>query len=227
METQEKEQEVLGWTRDEKGNVVDRHPVDLANYVTAAPRDNTQNYVKEVTACAMRGRDKDNPNDRGKSTENYAQRLEVGGSETSNTVTTVSKDCLVKETAVLTPVRSDYGKKVRRQYGDNNLPESRHNLTRLEPKSDGTSNTLTSVAKDNLLLEQSRRVRVRRLTERELFRLMDVDERDIDTLLNAGIPKTQLAKMAGNSIVVSCLYYLFRNLLCEEQAPENEQLKLF
>lgn len=38
---------VLGWTRDEKGNVVDRHPVEVANAVTAAKRDNTQNYVIE------------------------------------------------------------------------------------------------------------------------------------------------------------------------------------
>ncbi|MBO5369011.1 DNA cytosine methyltransferase [Methanocorpusculum sp.] len=42
-----KEPIVLGWTRDEKGNVTDRHPVDVANAVTAAKRDNTQNYVIE------------------------------------------------------------------------------------------------------------------------------------------------------------------------------------
>ena len=42
-----KEPIVLGWTRDEKGNVTDRHPVDVANVVTAAKRDNTQNYVIE------------------------------------------------------------------------------------------------------------------------------------------------------------------------------------
>ena len=40
-----KEPIVLGWTRDEKGNIVDRHPVEVANAVTAAKRDNTQNYV--------------------------------------------------------------------------------------------------------------------------------------------------------------------------------------
>lgn len=44
---EKKEPIVLGWTRDEKGNVVDRHPVDVANAVTAAKRDNTQNYVIE------------------------------------------------------------------------------------------------------------------------------------------------------------------------------------
>ena len=37
-----KEPIVLEWTRDEKGNVVDRHPVEVANAVTAAKRDNTQ-----------------------------------------------------------------------------------------------------------------------------------------------------------------------------------------
>ena len=42
-----KEPIVLGWTRDEKGNVVNRHPVEVANAVTAAKRDNTQNYVIE------------------------------------------------------------------------------------------------------------------------------------------------------------------------------------
>ena len=36
---------VLGWTRDAKGNVVDRHPVEVANSVTVAKRDNTQNFV--------------------------------------------------------------------------------------------------------------------------------------------------------------------------------------
>lgn len=41
------EKQVLGWTRDKKGAIVDRHPVDVANSVTAAKRDNTQNYVVE------------------------------------------------------------------------------------------------------------------------------------------------------------------------------------
>lgn len=40
---------VLGWTRDSKGNVVDRHPVEISNTITSAKRDNTQNYVVEST----------------------------------------------------------------------------------------------------------------------------------------------------------------------------------
>ena len=43
----ERESTVLGWTRDKKGNIVDRHPVSVANAVTAGKRENTQNYVVE------------------------------------------------------------------------------------------------------------------------------------------------------------------------------------
>lgn len=66
----------------------------------------------------------------------------------------------------------------------------------------------------------------RRLTERELFRLMDVDEPDIDTLLNAGISNTQLAKLAGNSIVTACMYFIFKNLFIDTTNP-NPQLTIF
>lgn len=70
-------------------------------------------------------------------------------------------------------------------------------------------------------------IRIRHLTERELYRLMDVEEKDIDTLLNAGIPKTQHAKLAGNSIVVACLYYIFDRLLVNTEAQANEQISIF
>lgn len=40
---------VLGWTRDSKGNIVNRHPVEISNTITSAKRDNTQNYVVNPT----------------------------------------------------------------------------------------------------------------------------------------------------------------------------------
>ena len=43
--TQMEDMQVLGWTRDAKGEVIDRHPVEVANTVTATKRDSTQNYV--------------------------------------------------------------------------------------------------------------------------------------------------------------------------------------
>lgn len=46
--THTQSQVVLGWTRDSKGNIVDRHPVSVANAVTAGKRENTKNYVLEL-----------------------------------------------------------------------------------------------------------------------------------------------------------------------------------
>lgn len=87
------------------------------------------------------------------------------------------------------------------------------------------------------------RFRIRKLTNREAFRLMDVDDADIDKIqafrwtdndyetdcngkevINVETGKRQKHRMgqpisvskqfalAGNSIVVSCLYYIFKNL---------------
>lgn len=56
---------------------------------------------------------------------------------------------------------------------------------------------------------------IRKLTPRECFRLMDVPEPMIDTLLKAGISNSQLYKLAGNSIVVACLYHIFRKMFIE------------
>ena len=47
LEPKIKEVEMLGWSRDDKGNVVNWHPVEVANTVTVAKRSGTQNYVKE------------------------------------------------------------------------------------------------------------------------------------------------------------------------------------
>ena len=70
-------------------------------------------------------------------------------------------------------------------------------------------------------------IRIRRLTERELYRLMDVEEKDIDTLLSAPIPRTQHAKLAGNSIVVACLYHIFHHLFVTTDPTPGTQTKLF
>ena len=65
--------------------------------------------------------------------------------------------------------------------------------------------------------------RIRKLTPRECFRLMDVSDADFDKLLvmettgkdnkqKRVISDSQLYKMAGNSIVVACLDLIFENL---------------
>lgn len=90
--------------------------------------------------------------------------------------------------------------------------------------------------KEQLLEYFSQRIRVRKMTPREAFRLMDVDDADIDKMMNAeetvtlkngtakkrkAISKTACYKLAGNSIVVSCLYHLFRTMFIPNQ-PENK-----
>ena len=60
-------------------------------------------------------------------------------------------------------------------------------------------------------------IRIRKLTPREVLRLMDVDEDKIDIMLNAGISDSQLYKMGGNSIVVACMEGIFYNLFAEEE----------
>ena len=68
-------------------------------------------------------------------------------------------------------------------------------------------------------------IRLRKLTPRECFRLMDVDEDKIDKLLNAGISDSQCYKLAGNSIVVACMEGIFLNLFSEQET--EQQLTLF
>lgn len=70
-------------------------------------------------------------------------------------------------------------------------------------------------------------VRLRKLTERECGRLMDIDDEDIDKLLNSGISMSQLYKMFGNSICVGVLENIFRTMLIEKNGEKGQTNKLF
>jgi len=73
---------------------------------------------------------------------------------------------------------------------------------------------------------QGKKFRIRKLTPRECFRLMDVDDADIDKMQASGLSNSAQYKLAGNSIVVSCLYHLFRKMFVETEQEKN-QLTLF
>lgn len=92
--------------------------------------------------------------------------------------------------------------------------------------------------KEQLLEYFSRRIRVRKMTPKEAMRLMDVDDSDIDKIMNAtetvtlkdgtvktkkAISKTAVYKLAGNSIVVSVLYHIFRTMFIPNQPENNHQ----
>ena len=74
-------------------------------------------------------------------------------------------------------------------------------------------------------------MRIRKLSNRECFRLMGVDDKDINTILSSGISKSSAYKLAGNSIVCNVLFHIFRKLFIETEPDivkgEVVQLQLF
>lgn len=58
----------------------------------------------------------------------------------------------------------------------------------------------------------AKRYRIRKLTTRECFRLMDVRDEDIDKIKATGVSESQQYKLAGNSIVVSVLEGIFTQM---------------
>ena len=78
---------------------------------------------------------------------------------------------------------------------------------------------------------EGKKFRIRKLTPRECFRLMDVDDADIDKIQASGISNSAQYKLAGNSIVENVLFHLFRKMFIETgpdlEKGEVHQLSLF
>lgn len=103
--------------------------------------------------------------------------------------------------AVLRQVRTKYGKEIRKAYENGEVEESRHNMTKLEPRQDGISNTITTVQKDNLLKDA---FRIRRLTPRECWRLQGFPDWAFEKAQEVN-SNSQLYKQAGNSVTVNVI----------------------
>lgn len=86
----------------------------------------------------------------------------------------------------------------------------------LEINQNGTSNTLTSVQKDNLVMQTNNCIdiqyRIRKLTPRECWRLMDFKDYDFEKAQEVN-SNTQLYKQAGNSIVKNVLVAIFGQMI--------------
>lgn len=82
----------------------------------------------------------------------------------------------------------------------------------LEFNTEGTTNALTSVQKDNLVFENNNmKIRIRKLTPKECFRLQGFADKDFYAAESV-VSNTQLYKQVGNSITVDVLYYIFVEL---------------
>lgn len=76
---------------------------------------------------------------------------------------------------------------------------------------------------------EGKKFRIRKLTPRECFRLMGVHDKDIDKIQSTGLSNSSQYKLAGNSIVVDVLYYMFESLFIgnSNNHDSNGQLSLF
>lgn len=95
---------------------------------------------------------------------------------------------------------------------------------------EGSIGSTNIATRPNNVYGESSDYRIRKLTPRECFRLMDVQDTDIDKIQASGLSKTKQYQLAGNSIVVSCLYHIFRNMFIPEfmeQTPPPSQRSLF
>lgn len=184
----------------------------------------TKTLVSEPICVAMRGRNPDNPSERGKSNGKYKQRLEPNMSGVANTITSVQKDSMVAEPqddylTIPEATKLGYAKAYEGDSVNIGFPSSK---TRRGKVGHQMANTLDTGCQQGVVLNY----RIRKLTPRECFRLMGVEDADIDSIQAAGISNSQQYKMAGNSIVVDNLYHIFRKMFCEVE-NENDQLTLF
>lgn len=158
-----------------------------------------------------------------------------------------------EENAVLEPKAEEVrrvAEEVRRQPcgvtvdKDNNLrpyrlDKAKSGVAELQTEfSESVGSTLTS-ARPNNVYGDTFPYRIRRLTPRECFRLMDVDDEDYNRIKNyvkghrkngkpMYISESQQYKLAGNSIVVACMEHIFEQLfLPSGRVTEPRQLDIF
>lgn len=99
------------------------------------------------------------------------------------------------------------GEVINHSYSSSRLNRDRNPIE----SDDGIMPTLTTRA-DTLGVVVDNPLRIRKLTPREALRLMDVSESDID-IITSTVSNAQAYKLAGNSIVVSVIEAIFRELL--------------
>lgn len=164
---------------------------------------NEENYLEKDTMCKM---------------FEYAIEKNPEGCRLNNIELT--------EPQVLKMRRTDEEKLRRHNFGDKGA-KFRSGSKYYDIGENCCANTVTTVSKDNILIEPvgnctkitldniDEHIKVRNFTPRENFRLMDVYDEDIDKIMEV-TPKSKCLKLAGNSIVVSVLYYVFKRMFIDE-----------
>lgn len=158
----------------------------------------TDNFIIEPVPCALRGRED--------SDGNYSQHLEPRKDGVTNTITSVQKD-----NVIIVPQNTKQGYALA-HVGDG-IYTNRTAYKRGVVQRDSVPTLKTSCGDVAVVVEDKKElISLRRLTPRECWRLMGWKDEDIDKAFSSGVSDCQLYKMAGNSIVVSCLEGIFNNL---------------
>lgn len=185
--------------------------------------------IAEPVCVAQRGR----YDESGKVTQHY----EAQPTGKTNNLTTVSKDNLIAEPVCLRYERTEQAKKLRKQYENHEIKHGYHELSELHPRPDGKTNTLSTVQKDNMIMEPLKTESIdapiyevkdgfitvkgnkypiklvdgfyiiRKLTVRECMRLQTVPE-----WYEWPVSKSQAYKMLGNGWTVEVIAHLLRGL---------------
>ena len=201
------------------------------------------NYI----CVAMRGRNPTNPSDRTPGIE-LEQTLEVNGNGTSNCLTSVQKDNLVMEKVkIKQATKQGYIECEVGGVADFSYPDSETRRGRVQDNGN-TCHTLTAESQDICRIEQVGQIssdnsqygtvigenglcstlqagthgyansciatqyRIRKLTPRECWRLMDFSDEDFEKAAQVN-SNTQLYRQAGNSIVKNVLIAIFGQMI--------------
>ena len=168
---------------------------------------------------ASRGRNPDNPNDRRSGIE-LEQRLEINEEDIANTLTSLTKDNMLLEN-----LYDVYNDRLRTDGCSGTITQ---NCT---GKGSGVQYTFEDMTEEPIRVRQATesRYRIRKLTERECFRLMGFTDEEFDKAASVN-SRSQLYKQAGNSIVVDVLVAIFGEIINADgtvNTHSGEQLDLF
>lgn len=198
------EPKIVGYTRDDKGRVESYHFKDTANTLHTGGGTTAQYVAEQLKEIAQAARSGD-----------VAVSVLPNGD--------------------LRPYRADRTDK--------------STVTEFDTKNENNlANTVTSAHAGNVYGEKTM-YRIRKLTPKECLRLMDVEDADIEKIeaypwksyaereealsglsdkerkreMRKCISKSAKYKLAGNSIVTSCLYHIFRTLFIDNQPEKHRQ----
>ena len=130
------EPKIVSYSRDKKGKIENYHTKEVANTIhcSTGTRGNTAQYVLKPKPIV-------DMNNHGE-TVSIAEPFVVA--------------CRGREPNVLIQTRTEEAKRLRKDYENHRINIQRKYMQQLEPRTDGVSNTITSVQKDNMLLEPLR-----------------------------------------------------------------------